>query len=40
MRHLFDLRSTHLVAILNCEWLGEGGGDTCLVLAALRWVRY
>ena len=29
-----------LGAILNCEWIGEGGEDTCLMLAALCWVRY
>ena len=29
-----------LGAILNCEWIGEGVRDTCLMLAALCWVRY
>ena len=24
--HLFDVSSTVLGAILNCEWIGEGGG--------------
>jgi len=24
-RHLFDVSSTVLGAILNCEWIGEGG---------------
>jgi len=39
-RHLFDVSSTVLGAILNCVWTGVGGGDTCLMLAALSWVRY
>jgi len=38
-RHLFDLSSTVLRAILNCECIGEGGGETCLMLAALCCVR-
>jgi len=39
-RHLFDVSSNVLGAILNCEWIGEGGGDIYLMLAALCWVRY
>jgi len=37
---MFDVSSIVLGAILNCEWTGEGGGDTCLMLAALCLVRY
>ena len=39
-RDFFDVISSVLGAILNCEWIGVGGGDTCLMLAALCWVRY
>ena len=38
--HLFDVSSTLLGAILNWEWSGDGVRDTCLMLAALCWVRY
>ena len=31
----FDGSSTVLGAILKCEWIGKGGGDSCLMLAAL-----
>jgi hypothetical protein len=37
---MFDVSSTVLGAILNFEWIGEGWGDTCLMLAALCWVHY
>ena len=37
---MFDVSSTVLGAILNSLWIGEGGGETCLMLAALCWVRY
>ena len=30
-RHLFDVSSTVLGAIMTSEWIDEGMGDTCLM---------
>ena len=37
---MFDVSSTVLCAIMNCDWNGEGVGRQFLIIAAPCWVRY